>query len=179
MNIDPVILREIKNLKDYINDGDFTGFYQKLKSKLLGLNRIVSMGDDIGTVTQMFYDSGVLDEVLSNMYYIPEYMFYGTNIPKIVLPSSIKTIEIRAFIYCHAEEIVLPDTLNAIGSVAFAYCRNLKEIKIPESVNSLSTHGTFWKCDSVLRFWIPEKFRGKIKKEDLCGREVIGRIKYY
>lgn len=179
MNIDPVILKAIKNLKDYINDGDFTGFYQKLKSKLLGLNRHLIIDEDIGTVTQMFYDSGILDEVLSNMYYIPEYMFYFTDIPKIVLPSNIKIIETGAFIHCQAEEIVLPDTLNAIGCNAFAYCRNLKEIKIPESVNSLSTHGTFWKCDSVLRFWIPKKFKDKIKKVDLCGREVIGRIKYY
>lgn len=179
MDIDPIIFEMIKSLKDYINNGDFTGFYQKLNYKLLGQNRFLLIEEDIGTVTQMFYEVGSLDEVLSDMYYIPEYMFYGTNIPKIVLPPNIKTIGSRAFKHCQAEEIVLPDTLNAIGSGAFAYCRSLKEIKIPKSVNSLSTDGTFWKCDKVIRFWIPEKFKGKIKKEELCGREVIGRIKYY
>lgn len=52
------------------------------------------------------------------------------------LPSSVKVIELGAFMECHAlTEVILPAGLITINSYAFNYCTGISEINIPNSIN--------------------------------------------
>lgn len=52
------------------------------------------------------------------------------------LPSSVKVIELGAFMECHAlTEVILPAGLITINSYAFNYCTGIGEINIPNSIN--------------------------------------------
>lgn len=53
-------------------------------------------------------------------------------IERVILPSTITTIENNAFCYCRAlKEVVLPDSVSRVGSGAFSSCENLEKIVFP------------------------------------------------
>ena len=60
-----------------------------------------------------------------------------TNLYKVILPASLKTIGDEVFSDCAAlQEVAFAKKaqLTAIGQSAFANCVNLKELKLPDSV---------------------------------------------
>jgi hypothetical protein len=50
----------------------------------------------------------------------------------------LKKIGVSAFDFCrNLREVKIPDSVEEIGSQAFAYCDNLKKITIPKSVTKI------------------------------------------
>ena len=64
-----------------------------------------------------------------------------------IVPSSVKSIALGAFMYCTFTSFELPEGLEEIEKTAFYTCRNLKEITIPASVKSLGY--AFYHCTSL------------------------------
>ena len=97
------------------------------------------------------------NEVKYASYEIPEGVesirskaFYKcSDLKEIKLPSTIKTIEEKAFCLCDPKEIVLPDGLETIGKDAFGFCSSLKEVTVPASVTRIDDYA-FYSCTSLL-----------------------------
>ena len=96
--------------------------------------KIVSGGDGY------YYQDGWWRNVSDN-YFGSEVFSSCNSLKKIVLPSSLYSIEYNAFYGCtNLEEVVLPEGLNYIGSSAFSECRKLSKVNIPSSVTSISNY---------------------------------------
>lgn len=64
-----------------------------------------------------------------------EAFFECLNLRRVVLPTSIKTIEVEAFARCeNLTEINIPEGVERIGDSAFWYCSNLTSIDLPQSL---------------------------------------------
>lgn len=62
-----------------------------------------------------------------------------TNLKKITIPKTIKSIGDAAFYNCfNLQSIEIPDGISEIGDYAFANCKNLTSIIIPESTKNVS-----------------------------------------
>ncbi len=96
------------------------------------------------------------NRIKSISYEIPEGVeavrtkaFYKcSDVRSLTLPSTLRTIEEKAFFRCSITEIILPETLEAIGKDAFAYTA-LKKIDIPASVTSIGEYA-FYNSTSLL-----------------------------
>jgi len=163
----------IKEFKEYIASNDFTGFYRNLYDLRHGRFDKIELtlhdkdwwemaditGNNIGAVTDVFYEAGVLPDILNNLNDIPPLMFMGSKqINEIRIPSNIKTIgheafensgfqkitfeegcieiDSEAFYNCFAKEIVLPDSLKYIKRRAFLFC-SVPEITIPPNISKM------------------------------------------
>lgn len=93
---------------------------------------------------------GAGNRIKSISYEIPEGVecirtkaFYKcSDIRSLTLPSTLKTIEEKAFFRCSITEITLPDGLQTIGKDAFAYT-GLKAIDIPASVKEIGEYAFY------------------------------------
>ena len=96
------------------------------------------------------------EEVNTIIYTIPEGVetirtkaFYKCyELTEIVLPSTLTSIEEKAFFRCDIRELTLPDTLTFIGKDAFSYCYNISELTIPETVTQIDEYA-FYNCTSL------------------------------
>ena len=70
----------------------------------------------------------------------------ATNLTSIILPSSIKSIQTKAFRYCKLPSIVIPEGVETIASRAFRYS-GLQEVFLPASLTSIN--GAFEDCQSL------------------------------
>lgn len=62
-----------------------------------------------------------------------------TTVKKINFPSTLTTINIRAFEYCYAvEELVIPDSVTFVGYGTFASLTSLKKVTVPASAKYAS-----------------------------------------
>lgn len=98
------------------------------------------------------------NEIKSVSYEIPEGVerirskaFYKcSDLKEIKLPSTLKTIEEKAFFLCDLKEIILPDGLETIGKDAFGFCSSLKAVTVPASVTRIDEYA-FYSCTSLLK----------------------------
>lgn len=67
----------------------------------------------------------------------------------VVLPSTLKSIEEKAFFRCNLSEINLPDGLEYIGKDAFAFCSSATKVTVPASVREIGDYA-FFTCTSLL-----------------------------
>ena len=67
----------------------------------------------------------------------------------IKLPSTLKSIEEKAFFRCNLNEIILPDGLEFIGKDAFAFCSAVESVTVPASVKQIDEYA-FFTCTSML-----------------------------
>lgn len=96
------------------------------------------------------------NKIKSISYAVPEGVeavrtkaFYKcSDIRELTLPSTLKSIEEKAFFRCSISEIILPEGLEAIEKDAFAYT-GLKAIDIPSSVKAIGEYA-FYNCTSLL-----------------------------
>ncbi|MBQ4603826.1 MAG: leucine-rich repeat domain-containing protein, partial [Clostridia bacterium] len=72
--------------------------------------------------------------------YIAGYAFqYCSNLTKIEIPGSVKSVGEAAFAFCGSlAEIVIPDSVKTIGEFAFEACESLTSVTVPESVDIIS-----------------------------------------
>jgi len=82
-----------------------------------------------------------------------EYCFY---LERVVLPSSLHVIGIKAFSYCYSlKEITLPEGLEEICMKAFLGCTGLTSITIPASIRTLD-YGVFMDCSNLRSLTVAE-----------------------
>ncbi len=91
------------------------------------------------------------NSVSSVSYSIPEGVetirtkaFYKCEaLTEITLPSTLKSIEEKAFFRTSIKEAALPEGLTYIGKDAFAYCTGLKEITIPSTIEEIGEYAFY------------------------------------
>lgn len=90
---------------------------------------------------ELFYTK---DDTLSN------YIFYGLNLSKIILPKGITTISRKACSGCrNLTSVTIPSRVEAIGYQAFSYCSSLTSITIPRSVTTIGS-SAFDMCKGLI-----------------------------
>ena len=75
---------------------------------------------------------------------ISNFAFDMQGFTSVTIPSSVKSIGIRAFYVCqNLKSVNIPSGVTSIGDDAFLNCYNLSNITIPSSVTSIGAHA-FW-----------------------------------
>ena len=72
--------------------------------------------------------------------------FSGTG--KAVVPEGVRSITGRAFYRSSVSQVVLPETLKSVNVYAFMYCSKLKSIVLPQSLQQIQ-HCVFGDCKSL------------------------------
>ncbi len=76
--------------------------------------------------------------------------FYPSGLSRIEILNGCQALGNYAFFECETlKEVVLPETLESIGVRAFAGCEALWSIKLPDSLTTIRENA-FWGCDSLL-----------------------------
>lgn len=96
------------------------------------------------------------NETKVSYYVIPEGVeiirskaFYKCyELTEINLPSTLKSIEEKAFFRCSLKSVTLPENLTFIGKDAFSYCYDIQELTIPASVTQIDEYA-FYNCTSL------------------------------
>jgi hypothetical protein len=99
--------------------------------------------------------AGLIEGTLQNLI-IPQgttkihsQIFYDTNLVSVIIPPSVRTIELGSFQSCRSlESLTLNDGLVTIGQSAFAGCSALTEVTIPGTVEALEYYA-FRDCDNL------------------------------
>ena len=160
----------IKKNKQFIIDGDWDGFFQKIEIT------------EISNIFQFCLEC--VPDLLYKITKIPDQAFYGSDIKSITIPSNIKEIGERAFESCTSlKSISIPNSVREIGWRAFCDCYNLTHINIPDSVTEIGDcaffdctslksitisdsvteigRTIFYKCYNLKRISIPKHLDGK------------------
>ena len=81
--------------------------------------------------------------------------FYGSSVVSVMIPEGVTEIGEQAFFLCfQLERAVIPRSVKTIGELAFANCHRLRECAIPEGVMRMG-RGVFWSCESLTEAVIP------------------------
>ena len=97
-------------------------------------------GEDISTITY---------EIPEGVETIRSKAFYKCyELTEITLPSTLKSIEEKAFFRCSLKAVTLPENLTFIGKDAFAYCYDIQELTIPATVTQIDEYA-FYNCTAV------------------------------
>lgn len=76
--------------------------------------------------------------------------YFGADYQRIVLPPSVRLIDMTAFSEATCREVVLPEGLEEIGERAFMACPNLKCVVLPRSLKTLGSMA-FMNCRALER----------------------------
>lgn len=86
---------------------------------------------------------------------IGKYAFNGnSSITKIKLPSTIRTIEERAFYGTAITEMAIPEGVTSLGNEAFSNCKQLTSLTLPNTLTRFG-HNMFSHCDSLIALYLP------------------------
>ena len=91
-------------------------------------------------------------------------LFFRDNIlAKIVIPSSVTSIENSAFLGCKGlTSITIPDGVTSIGDLAFENCNGLTSVTIPDSMMHIGYYA-FYGCSMFTRFVFKSKTLEEVK----------------
>lgn len=82
---------------------------------------------------------------------------FCTEITKVNIPNTVKTIGSFAFVYCWSlESVEIPDSVTTIGSSAFEGCTALETASLGSGVNSIGTYA-FTGCDMLESISVSDK----------------------
>lgn len=85
--------------------------------------------------------------------------FQRSKIKEIIIPSSVKNIEINAFGSCHyLERVEINANLNKIPQYCFANCIKLKEVILPPTIEEIEKLA-FCGCNSLKRITLPASLK--------------------
>ena len=96
------------------------------------------------------------DEIKYISYEIPEGVetirskaFYKCyELTEITFPSTLRSIEEKAFFRCNIGALTLPENLTFIGKDAFSYCTAIQELTIPATVTQIDEYA-FYNCTAL------------------------------
>lgn len=101
-------------------------------------------------------------------WYVFNGAFGKTQVTKVTLPASIKTIERHAFNMAQQlQEVVLNEGVTEIGIHAFSFCPELTTVNIPSTVTHLPT-GIFYECPKLTTLILAEGIKS-MGSEALCN----------
>ena len=103
----------------------------------------------------------------------------NSSITDITLPSSLTSINSRAFRYCSGltGELVIPEGVTSIGDYAFYSCSRLtRELVIPEGVTSIGSNA-FYGCSGLTSITLPSSLRS-IGMDAFAGCGRIETLEY-
>ena len=149
---------EIPNSVNFIGESAFQGC-KNLKKATIPIS--------VDTMEKSaFFGCEQLEEITipNSITSIAECCFCGCeSLKKVVLPNSLLYINAGAFYRCAFETIELPNSIVSIGGKtidplygAFSRCKNLKEIKLPESITNISVYA-FYECSALKTVYIPSQ----------------------
>lgn len=82
--------------------------------------------------------------------------FAGSKIKQLVVPETVTSIGVNAFMNCvELTSVELPNTIEFLPNAIFYGCRNLKNINIPDSVKGIGS-AAFRYCSSLEAIIVPE-----------------------
>jgi hypothetical protein len=71
--------------------------------------------------------------------HIPAFKFYGcAGLRSVILPSSITSIQHKAFAYSALENVTIPHTVTSVGTYSFAYADALIDVKLSSSLRTIA-----------------------------------------
>lgn len=108
------------------------------------------------------YSIDIPSYVMGNDYTITSISSYAfsnnTTIEKIIIPSSIESIDNFAFQYCtNLQEIEFNEGLTFIGDSAFWEC-GIRELNLPTSLETIYPYAFFW-CHNLEKVTIPKNVK--------------------
>lgn len=107
----------------------------------------------------------------------PKGFFKQTKLQEVVLPDTIKTIEISAFNSCFSlKQINFPPSLEIISKMAFKYC-GMDIIKIPEGVKEIHDDA-FLGCPNLKVLYLPKSLE-RVGKRAFLGCNRLLFVYYY
>ncbi len=141
-------------LSDNINDfGSYvfnaTKWYNNQLDGLVYINNWVYGFKNASNLTTLIIKDGIVGiaplafttlinlqevELSSNLMYIEDDVFIGTNLKNITLPKNLKKIGSHAFESTKIENFNFPSSIEEIGDYAFVSCSQLKEIEFNSNV---------------------------------------------
>ena len=139
---------EIDDENPYLCDVDGVIYTKDMKSLLFyppAKNIEITKDADGNDVQTISYEIPESVEIIRTKAFYKCY-----ELTEITLPSTLKSIEEKAFFRCNLTEIELPDTITFIGKDAFSYCYGLKEITIPATITQIDEYA-FYNCTSLLK----------------------------
>ena len=145
-------------------EADASGCYSKGKIKLLYLHHASELTeykapDSLREIADgVFRRSDDLETVdLGNVEKIGNYVFHSCdNLRSVTFGNKLKYIGESAFYGCKSlKEITLPDGLDTIGAFAFSECTGLNKVTFLGKVNKIC-NGAFGVCSSLEEFHVPE-----------------------
>jgi len=80
--------------------------------------------------------------------------FTDSDVVKVTIPDSVKTIADRTFAGSSIKEIIIPDSVTYLGREAFSYCENLTKITLPEGLECIE-YSLFSNCTALTEVNIP------------------------
>ena len=83
---------------------------------------------------------------------------YRAGLEEVVFQDGVKMIDVNAFRFSGIKHIKIPSTVEIIRNGAFMSCRKLESIDIPDTVESIGYHA-FYSCTSLKRFKIPRSIK--------------------
>jgi hypothetical protein len=114
----------------------------------------LNLGNTIQTVRTAAFDNIVTDSIVipDSCTNIESEVFPYAKVKTITLGNGITEIN-RVFDNSDVEKIILPNSLKTISGYAFYYCDNLKEIVIPDSVTTIEGD-LIYRCPSIEHIYI-------------------------
>lgn len=168
------LTQAVQDLKD--NGGnieDFVVRYADLGDVVLSddgtIMGLVHSGLRKGAFAECYVGNITIPEGVDN---IPKWCFYNTQFRSgatVILPNSLKTIEMEAFLQANMKNITIPQGVTNIGKYAFNSCTALQSIVIPASVTTIGEDAfSFCTGLSMITFngtptTLPSQFVGSYK----------------
>ena len=88
---------------------------------------------------------------------IAKYAFVQCECSEIVIEEGVESIDDMAFLYCsNLVKVTLPVSLKTIGMRAFAWCSSLQEVTIPKGVEEIGI-GAFSRCGALKTFNVDDE----------------------
>lgn len=148
----------LKDVRDAIACGDIDCVYEILHNS--GVDKMLTTPNRIAEVTKYLLETMSLDELLSKVTKIADWMFDCMELPKeVVIPKNITEIGVGCFSYCKSIEKVFFESgsqVERIDNWAFEVCEDLKVVDLGNCHKMLEINADAFKnCTNLTDIILP------------------------